>query len=116
MPILTKAPVTKGTPSTFTLDKSLLAALPLVSSDTYFSNQSNWNKIVLSFKSATGNQNEVVVFDATSATPTGTFLVSLKARDVFDIIKIDIYDFDSGSMVIPASQLTVSEFKIDMTP
>ena len=114
MPILTKPTITKGTPATFTLNKSLLAALPSVTNDTYFSNQSNWNKIVLSFKSATGSQNEVVVFDATSATPTGTFLISLRARDAFNIIKIDIYDFDNGGISIPRSALNAAEFDIDM--
>ena len=116
MPILTKPTITKGTPATFTLDKSLLAALPSVANDTYFSNQSNWSKIVLSFKSATGSQNEVVVFDATLATPTGTFLISLRARDAFNIIKIDIYDFDNGGISIPRSALNAAEFDIDMTP
>jgi hypothetical protein len=41
--------------------------------------------------------------------------VSLKAKDVFEIHKIVIKDFDGGAFEVPRSALTASEFDVDMT-
>jgi len=43
------------------------------------------------------------------------FSDSDKALDIFEVQKIVIVDFDAGSITIPRSQLTTSEFDIDMS-
>lgn len=116
MPILTKSAVVKNVPTPFTLTKSLLAALPLVSSDPYFSVQLNWNKIVLVYKSSIGEQKSIVIFEASQEVPSGDFFISSKARDFFNVERIDIYDFDNDRISIPRSALNAIEFDIDMTP
>ena len=116
MPILTKPAVVKNVPTPFTLTKSLLAALPLVSSDPYFSVQLNWNKIVLVYKSSIGEQKSIVIFEASQEVPSGDFFISSKARNFFNVERIDIYDFDNDRISIPRSALNAIEFDIDMTP
>lgn len=111
MPILTKATVTKGSPANFTLDKTLLKALP---TDAYYQDDTNWKTVVMKFKSATGKQRSEVIFDATQASPVGKFLVSSKALNSFEIKEIIIYDFDKGRYVIPRSALTSSEFDLSL--
>jgi hypothetical protein len=112
VPIITKAgsPV-KGSPTEFTLDK---AALALLIADAYYADEDNWKEVVLNYKSSTGKQKEIVKFDASLASPAGNFAVSLKARDVFEIHKIVIKDFDGGSFEVPRSALTTAEFDVDM--
>jgi hypothetical protein len=109
MPILTKSTVSKGSPSSFALDKSLLASL---ASDAYFQDPSNWSRVVLAYRSSVGGQKEKVIFDATEAAPSSSFLVSDKARDSFEIVSIIIYDFDKGYHEIPRSSLTPAEFDV----
>lgn len=104
--------IQKNIASTFTLDKAALAALPLVDADLYYKNIANWNVVILSYKSSIGNQTEFVKFDATQSSPSGTFLVSDKARDIFQIYEIIIKDFDGGFFVIPRSQLNESDFDV----
>lgn len=94
------------------LSKASLAALPVVAADLYFSNTANWNKVVVYYKSAVGNQKEIVEFDATQASPAADFLVSDKARDNFEVQKIVIQDFDNGNFQILRELLTVAEFDI----
>ena len=117
MPIITKSgsPV-KGLPTTFTLNKSDLAAVTSVAADAYFSQMTNWHKVVLVYRSSLGNQYEIVTFDASLASPTASFQVSLKARDIFQIDKIKIKDFDGGIFEVPRFALTVADFDVDMTP
>lgn len=114
MPIITKPAISKGSPASITLDKSSLAALPLVSGDSYFSVQANWNKIRVYF-SAAGGQREVLTFDATQSSPAAQFNVSARARDVFQVQKITIIDFDGGSLDIPRSALNAAEFDVDLS-
>jgi hypothetical protein len=115
MPILTKSAVVKNVPAPFTLNKSLLAALPLVSNDPYFSVQLNWSKIVLVYKSSIGEQESTVIFEASQTVPSGDFFISSKARDFFNVERIDIYDFDNDRISIPRSALNVADFDIDMS-
>jgi hypothetical protein len=115
MAIITKPSggIFKGTPAEITLNKSELALLPIVLLDDYFSVTTNWNKIILSYKSSEGNQQEIVEFDATLSSPTGFFDVSLKARDLFEIQVIKIIDFDGDIFIIPRSELTTSDFDVE---
>lgn len=117
MPIITKpSDIDKNVSATFSLDKSALAAHPTVTADSYFSDSSNWSKVILFYTSNPGNQKEIVEFDATLASPTANFLVSNKALDIFEINQILIKDFDNGYLLIPRSALTVAEFDVDVTP
>ena len=115
MAIISKGSVVKGEASTFTLNKTDLAANSIVAADAYFSVQANWKRVVLFYQSPVGNQPEIVRFDATQTTPTASFLVSENARDIFEIKKITIFDNDGGWLVIPRESLTVAGFDLDLT-
>lgn len=117
MAIITKpvGGVLKGVPATFTLSKVELLAVPMVSADSYFSDSDNWNKVILKYKSSEGKQYEVVEFNATLSSPTGTFSASEKARDEFEIQTLEIIDFDGGIFIVPRGSLTVAEFDIDFS-
>jgi hypothetical protein len=116
MPIITKpTTIQKAQPATITLNKQQLALVPSVASDSYFSNQTNWKEVVVYYKSTQGNQKEVLKFDATLESPQTTFLVSNKSRNNFNVQKIDILDFDEGSIVVNRSELITSEFDIILT-
>ena len=115
MPILTKAaaPV-KGTATLFTLDKAALATVTSVAADAYFSDSANWKSVSLLYHSSIGNQHEVVKFEASQSSPTSKFLVSEQSRDIFEIQKIVIKDFDGGTFEVLRSELTTAEFDVDM--
>lgn len=119
MPIITKpASIQKGVAASFSLDKATLAAVASVGADSYYSNQSNWQRVSLYYSSASagvGAQVEVVIFDATQSSPTANFLASSTARTQYNIAQIVIRDFDNGCFVVPRSQLTTSEFDITLT-
>jgi hypothetical protein len=112
MAIITKPTIVKGTPATISLDKAELAAHPLVSSNSYFSNMNKWRKVEIIYISSPGNQSKNVEFDATVASPTGSILCTLKARDIFEVEKLLIIDFDNGVLQIPRASLDVLDFDI----
>lgn len=117
MSIITKPlSIVKNSAAEFTLDKAALAAVASVAANAYYSVSSNWSKVILQYKSSAGNQKELLEFNASLATPTSSFLVSSRARDIFQVNKIVIVDFDGGTFIVPRSQLTTSEFDIDTTP
>ena len=116
MTILSKPAITRGTPAVFTLNKADLAALPGVVADAYYSDMSNWCKVIMFFKSATGRQIKPVEFDATQTTPTGKFVTTLKSRDDFQIQRIMIIDFDGDTFIVPRSDLIISDFDIALPP
>ena len=114
MAIITKpANVEKNSPATFTLSKSELVALSVVQENEYFSDTANWSKVILNYKSSDRNQFHIVTFDATQESPTGVFFASEKASDVFEIISINIVDFDNGIFRIAPTELVTDDFKID---
>lgn len=116
MPIIAKASLpTKGSSTVFTLDKAALAAVASVVADAYYSDSSNWKEVSLVYRSSVGNQSEIVRFDASMVSPTANFAISLRARDVFQIHKIVIKDFDTGIFEVPRSELNISEFDVDTT-
>lgn len=114
MAIITKpvGGIVKGVSASISLSKSELSALSIIVADSYFSNTSNWNKVILKYRSSTGKQYEVVQFDATLSSPTGNFLVSIKARNAFEIQTIEIHDFDNDIFIVPRSALTTADFDI----
>jgi hypothetical protein len=116
MPIITKpASIEKNAAASISLNKSTLAAVASVAADAYYSNSSNWKEVFIYYKSSVGNQREVLKFDATVASPAANFLVSEKARDIFQVQKIVIVDFDNGSITVPRSQLTVADFDVTLS-
>jgi len=120
MPIISSVPalnaITKGSPATFTLDKAELLLVPSVAASPYYSDDANWQSVVLNYVSSTGNQIEAVLFDATQASPTGIFEIATKGLSVFNIESITIVDFQQGTFRIPRSELNVIDFDVDMTP
>jgi hypothetical protein len=115
MAILTKPAVTKGAASIFTLSKTELSQVASVAANVYYSNTSNWKLVKISYHSSEGRQREVVLFDATQLTPTGQFLVSDKAKDIFEVRRIVIEDFDGGSFVINRTDLIDPETNFDIS-
>jgi hypothetical protein len=116
MSIITKpGSIVKGVSATFTLNKSSLVALSAVQNDPYFVDSANWNRVHVVFKSNPGSQYEIVEFNATQSNPSGHFLISEKARDLFQVQYIEILDFDGGVLKIPRSSLTTADFDIDLT-
>jgi hypothetical protein len=115
MAIITKPEtIYKGQEASFSLSKTELANLPIVSNDPYFQNTSNWLKVVFNFKSSAGNQSKIVEFDATLEDPMGSFYSSSRARDQFQIQSIHIVDFDLQVFIIQRSQLSVADFDIEL--
>jgi hypothetical protein len=113
MPIITKpGSIQKNTPATITLNKLVLAVNSIVAADTYFSDSTNWNEVIINYKSSVGGQKKSLVFNASLSSPTASFLVSLKARDTFEVQDIVITDFDSGFLKINRSALTTTDFDI----
>ena len=112
MAILTKPTISKGQANEFDLSKSDLAAVSKVVNDSYFSDQANWSKVIVEYKSAEGNQHEMVIFDASEASPKGNFEVSEKARDSFEVQSVKIMDFDGGYLKLGRGDLTVEDFDI----
>lgn len=116
MPIVSKpASIEKNTVAVFTLDKTVLANVASVVADSYFSDMLNWSEVLIYYKSSEGNQREILKFDAIMASPTANFLVSEFARDIFEVQKIVIKDFDNGSFVVQRSELVAAEFDVDMS-
>ena len=117
MSIITKpSSIVKGTSATFTLNKSELLALSPVQADNYFNDSSNWSRVSVVYKSSPGKQYEIVEFNPSQVSPTGSFLISEKARDIFEVQVIQIFDFDGGVLEIYRSQLITADFDIDLTP
>lgn len=112
MAIITKPSIYKGQSATFTLSKSELLQHSMVVADSYFSDSGNWYRVNAVYKSSPGSQYEIVEFDASLSIPTGSFLVSSQARDLFQIQKLVILDFDGGFLEIPRSELVSSQFDI----
>jgi len=113
MPIITKpGSIQKNVSASITLNKSVLAVNSIVAADTYFSDSTNWNQVIINYKSPIGHQKESLIFDASLASPSASFLVSLKARDTFEVQDIIITDFDGGFLKVERANLTTTDFDI----
>jgi len=115
MAILTKPTITKGQANEFDLSKSELAAISKVVNDSYFSDQANWSKVVVEYKSAEGNQHKMVTFDASDESPKANFELSEKAKDDWEVQSVKIMDFDGGYLKLVRGDLTVEEFDIALS-
>lgn len=114
MALLTIPSVTKGTPATVTLDKTVLMTLLSETSDPYYANASNLKSAVVQYRSADGNQTKNMEFDLSQVSPSSKFYTSSNAKDVFEIQKIIVTDFDGGFIQIPKASLP-SGLDIDMS-
>jgi|13_taG_2_1085334.scaffolds.fasta_scaffold03013_5 hypothetical protein len=102
----------KGISNEATLIKSQLLLETKVANDPYFSVGSNWNKVVVTFKTDEGGQTNDLVFDGTLSNPTGNFDPSSVARDVWEVQSVKIMDFDGGYLKLNRGDLTVEDFDI----
>lgn len=105
MSFLTSPSVLKGQPTSFTLDKELLALIPKVELDLFFKQPSNWKRVTVQFKNAQG-QEEVLVFNPSDAVPTATFSVTENARSDYQITRVIIQDHDNGVFPLVRSDLS----------
>lgn len=108
MPLLTiPASISKGAQQIIVLDKSAVFSLAAVSSDSFFSIQSNVKRAIVEYNSDPGNQTEFLVFDLSQESPSASFEVSSRARSSFLLERIILEDFDEGTLVINRSDLPV---------
>lgn len=112
MAILTKPTISKGQANEFDLSKSDLAAVSKVVNDSYFSDQANWSKVAMEYESDTGEQIEMLIFDASQESPKANFEVSEKAKDNWQVKSVIIMDFDGGYLKLGRGDLTVENFDI----
>jgi len=118
MAIITKpSGMEKGTEYDFTLNITDLLAHASVSADSYFSNQANWDKVVLNYDSAEGNQPEVLIFENVDSgdSDTASFGVHALARDAFEIQSIIIMDKQGGYLHVKRSDLVAADFDVDFS-
>ena len=109
MGVLTKNSVNKGMPSQFTLNRTALSQLPSVIADPYFSDIDNWYKIIFIYKSLSGNQSETLIFNPSTASSIENFYISSTAKDQFELIRADIYDFDHGRLSLSRQTLLAED-------
>lgn len=105
MGLLTLPQIQKAQEATITLNKADLFALSAVSSDPYFSVQTNVKYAIVEYNSEPGNQRRVLKFDLAQAQPIAALLVSERARDSFELERVTLVDFDGGTLVINRAQL-----------
>jgi hypothetical protein len=105
MAILNLPSFTKGSPATFTVNKTDLAALSAVAADPYFSVAANWSKIVVNYRASGSRQHKTLVFDATVSVPTCDMKTSVHINDGFQIHSIVIHDFDGGYLTVTRAGL-----------
>lgn len=106
----------KGSEVEFVLNLNDLLAHSKVSSDSYFSNQMNWDKVLLSYSSVPGLQKEVLVFKGVDfgRDSSADFGVFSNARDSFFIKSLTILDKQGGYLQIKRDELTVADFDIHL--
>jgi hypothetical protein len=96
------------------LQETLLAAY--ATGQEYFTDNTNaWNKVHILLKSDVGGQQKWMIFDASSDPASGSLSLSSEARDVFEVQKVIIYDFDGGKIELNRSQLNPADFDFDLS-
>ena len=115
MTILIKpAKVDRNSLTEFTLNKQELAQLSAVSEHSFFNDMSNWKSVSIVYRTDIGDQNSIVKFDATKDQPKAGFLATFNARDIFEITKVTIEDFDGGKLEIYKNDLPVEQFNVPL--
>lgn len=96
----------------FTLNKEELAQLSIVANHSFFSDMTNWKTVSVIYRSDMSDQNCIVKFDATKSEPKSNFLATFNARDLFEVARIVIEDFDGGKFDISRADLPVEQFDV----
>jgi hypothetical protein len=115
MAIISKSSsVEKGSETEFTLNISDLLAHPNIAGDAYFSQQSNLDKVIVSYISDVGKQKEILVFENVDSgdTSTASFKVFENARDSFLVNLIILLDKQEGVLLVKRSSLTTEDFDV----
>jgi hypothetical protein len=113
MSLLTYSAVGKGTASTVTLDKPTLSALI---ADSFYADNTNWEKVTIVYKSLRGVQQKIIVFNGQDAVPTSSFDPSLRARDMFKIHQAIIEDFDGGQHSVSLESIPNQDAIVSLFP
>lgn len=102
-----------------TLDKAIVSGLTQVSSDPYWSVETNISRAIVHYLSSEGNQRKILTFDYTQENPSTTLNFSDSARDLFNINMLVLVDNDSGILILSremlTSQLDLSATDIDIS-
>jgi hypothetical protein len=118
-PLLSINPPTKGTPLSVELNKDELVDLVFnLNADPYFLDKTNWKYVLITMQSSEGKQTEVMMFDCDNVSNLvyTDFLISLTARDAWEIQTLAITDFDGGCLRLSAKdgQLDPNDFNFDL--
>lgn len=109
MSIVTKPiSIVKGIPANITLNPVELEEHTAIT-DGFYSSQSNWEKVVIFYRSSIGNQKKTLVFDVENENFTGIFRSSVRARSIFYAQTIFLHDYDGAYFAIKRESLTVGE-------
>lgn len=95
------------------LDKAALVLEPPVAADSYFSDNANWDRVELIFKSTNSDQLTHVFINPNVATPVGALLVSEQGIAAFKILEVRIYDFDGGTFILEYGDFDTAQFQVD---
>jgi hypothetical protein len=107
MGILSVKPTSLNKNTNFTLTCSK-ASLQALISDSYYLDDTNWKKVVLYYRDATGSQKTYVAVDAVAM--TGVIKVSARARgNTWQLYKVLVQDFDGGALIIKRASLDSSD-------
>jgi len=114
MAIVTFSSVLKGSDNVVTLDKAELSADTKVIADPYFSNQANWSKVAVTYKTTSG-QLKNIFFDALLTTPTGNFDPSIYAMTDWLVNALVVYGVNDEILILTRSDLNTVNFDITLT-
>jgi hypothetical protein len=96
----------KGATRTASMDKATLLALAPVVADAYWADGDNTQTVIVTFKSTTGSQKRVLIFDFSQATPTAALAFPARCRNNFTISKIVMLDYLGDKLSIPSPGLS----------
>ena len=97
--------IVKGAgPSNITLDKTTLFAIPSVAASAYFSDATNVEMALITYRAASG-QKKNLIFNMADANPVAKLSFSAKAQNVFSITGISLVDFDGGIFNVPTQEI-----------
>lgn len=92
--------LSKGTPLSFSLNKSQILA---AATDVWFQDANNIRRVYVIYKSTTGNQRKKLEFDFSQASPTAAATWTSRSRDNYTLNQIILEDLQGDTHSIPAS-------------
>lgn len=111
--------VKRGEASILTLNKSALFALPVVVSDSWFSDQMNINYCIAEFRAAGSTQKKRVAFSISASVPSARLYISAKAKDSWALNRLILVDYDADTFTVLRDQVTLADandFTLDAEP